>query len=213
MSRFSNVRFLVSAAAPEQFPRDEGAEVAFAGRSNAGKSSAINAIAQRRTLARTSKLPGRTRLLNFFELVPRGRIVDLPGYGFASAPASERERWAPLMEALRARDSFRGLFLVVDARRGLAQADEEVIEWSDPRRHRVHVLLAKADKLTRSAAAQALRDALGKVGEGVSVQLFSAHAATGVAQAQQTLAAWLTEKKTPATSSRSPGQTNPEQVS
>jgi GTP-binding protein len=213
MSRFSDVQFLVSAAAPEQFPRDEGAEVAFAGRSNAGKSSAINAITQRRSLARTSKLPGRTRLLNFFELAPHGRIVDLPGYGFANAPSSERQRWAPLMEALRARVSLRGLFLIVDVRRGLTEADAEVIRWSDPRQRRVHVLLSKADKLTRAAAAQGLRDVRSRIGEGVGVQLFSAHAGTGVAQAQDTLIAWLADKKTPVTSSRSPGQTNPAQVS
>ena len=213
MSRFSDVQFLVSAAAPEQFPRDEGAEVAFAGRSNAGKSSAINAITQRRSLARTSKLPGRTRLLNFFEVAPRGRIVDLPGYGFANAPASERQRWAPLMEALRARVSLRGLFLIVDARRGLTEADEEVIQWSDPRQRRVHVLLSKADKLTRAAAAQGLRAVRSRIAEGIGVQLFSAHAGTGVAEAQETLIAWLADKKTPVTSSRSPGQTNPAQVS
>lgn len=213
MSRFSDVQFLVSAAAPEQFPRDEGAEVAFAGRSNAGKSSAINAITQRRSLARTSKLPGRTRLLNFFEVAPRGRIVDLPGYGFANAPSSERQRWAPLMEALRARVSLRGLFLIVDVRRGLTEADEEVIQWSDPRQRRVHVLLSKADKLTRAAAAQGLRDVRSRIAEGIGVQLFSAHAGTGVAEAQETLIAWLADKKTPVTSSRSPGQTNPEQVS
>jgi GTP-binding protein len=195
MSRFSDVRFLLSAASAEQFPRDEGAEVAFAGRSNAGKSSAINAIAQRRALARTSKLPGRTRLLNFFELVPGGRLVDLPGYGFASAPLVERQRWAPLMDALRGRDSLRGLFLIVDARRGITEADVDVIEWTDPREHRVHILLSKVDKLTRAGAAQVLREARQKVGQQVSLQLFSAHAATGVAEAQDTLTAWLNQKK------------------
>ncbi len=182
MSRFTDVRFLVSAAAPAQFPTDEGTEVAFAGRSNAGKSSAINAIAQRRTLARTSKLPGRTRLLNFFELMPRGRIVDLPGYGYARAPESERRRWAPLMEALRARHSLCGVFLIVDARRGISAADEEVIAWSEPRLRRVHVLLAKMDKLTRAQAAQALATARRQLAPQVSVQLFSAHAGAGVAR-------------------------------
>jgi GTP-binding protein len=200
MSRFTDVRFLVSAAAPAQFPADEGTEVAFAGRSNAGKSSAINAIAQRRTLARTSKLPGRTRLLNFFELMPRARIVDLPGYGYARAPENERLRWAPLMEALRARRSLCGLFLIVDVRRGISEADEDVIAWSNPQQRHVHVLLAKTDKLTRSLASQALATARRQLGGQVSVQLFSAHAGGGVAQAQETLIAWLANKKTPVTS-------------
>src|ERR1700689_3396212 len=132
MSRFPDARFLVSAAAPAQFPPDEGAEVAFAGRSNAGKSSAINAIAQRRALARTSKAPGRTRLLNFFELLPQGRIAHLPGYGYASAPESERRTWAPLIDALHARVSLHGLFLIVDARRGISASDEGLIPWAGP---------------------------------------------------------------------------------
>jgi GTP-binding protein len=118
MSRFSQARFLVSAAAPAQFPGDYGIEVAFAGRSNAGKSSAINAIVGHSGLARASKTPGRTRLLNFFEMKVQRRIVDLPGYGYASAPAQDRERWIPLLEALRSRASLRGMILVVDARRG-----------------------------------------------------------------------------------------------
>src|SRR5580704_6435054 len=120
MSRFSAAQFLISAAAPAQFPPDFGAEVAFVGRSNAGKSSAINAITHRHGLARTSKLPGRTRLLNFFELAPGKRLVDLPGYGYASGPESERRAWRPLIDALHARASLHGLFVIVDARRGLA---------------------------------------------------------------------------------------------
>ena len=119
MSRFSQSTFLISAAAPAQFPPDVGAEVAFVGRSNAGKSSAINAITQRHGLARTSKIPGRTRLLNFFELYPGARLVDLPGYGYADVPAAQRRTWPPLIEALRERVSLRGLFVIVDARRGL----------------------------------------------------------------------------------------------
>ena len=187
MSRFPDARFLVSAAAPAQFPPDEGAEVAFAGRSNAGKSSAINAIAHRHALARTSKAPGRTRLLNFFELMPQGRIVDLPGYGYASAPESERRTWAPLIDALR-------------ARRGISEADQELIAWSNPLERSVHVLLSKVDKLTRNEAARVLKMAKTLLADEVSVQLFSAHAATGVAEAQGTLAHWLSDKKTPVTS-------------
>jgi GTP-binding protein len=205
MSRFPDARFLVSAAAPAQFPPDEGAEVAFAGRSNAGKSSAINAIAHRRALARTSKAPGRTRLLNFFELLPQGRIVDLPGYGYASAPESERRTWAPLIDALRVRRSLYGLFLIVDARRGVADADEELIAWSNPQQRGVHVLLSKVDKLTRHEATRVLQAARTRVAAGVSVQLFSAHAGSGVAEAQGKLAEWLSNKKTPVTSNEVTG--------
>jgi len=212
MSRFPDVRFLISAAAAAQFPPDEGAEVAFAGRSNAGKSSAINAIAQRRALARTSKAPGRTRLVNFFEVMPRGRIVDLPGYGYASAPESERRTWAPLIDALRARRSLAGLFLIVDARRGISASDQELIAWAHPGERGVHVLLSKVDKLTRSEGARLLQAASAQVSAAVSVQLFSAHASTGLAEAQGKLEEWLSNKKTPATSTRSPGQTNPAQV-
>ena len=200
MSRFPDARFLVSAAAPAQFPPDDGSEVAFAGRSNAGKSSAINAIAHRHALARTSKAPGRTRLLNFFELMPQGRIVDLPGYGYASAPESERRTWAPLIDALRARRSLYGLFLIVDARRGISEADQELIAWSNPLERSVHVLLSKVDKLTRNEGARVLKAAKTRLAAEVSVQLFSAHAATGVAEAQGTLAHWLSDKKTPVTS-------------
>lgn len=200
MSRFPHVRFLISAAAARQFPPDEGAEVAFAGRSNAGKSSAINAIAQRRALARISKAPGRTRLLNFFELIPGGRIVDLPGYGYASAPQNERRTWAPLIDALRARRSLAGLFLIVDVRRGVAASDQGFIDWAHGGACAVHVLLSKVDKLTRSEAARALKSARAEVAEGVSVQLFSAHAGVGVAEAQGKLQEWLANKKAPVTS-------------
>jgi GTP-binding protein len=200
MSRFPDVRFLVSAAAASQFPADDGAEVAFAGRSNAGKSSAINAMTQRRALARTSKAPGRTRLVNFFEVMPRARIVDLPGYGYASAPESERRTWAPLIDALRARSCLSGLFLIVDARRGISVSDQGLIDWADPDELGVHVLLSKADKLTRNEGARALKDAKSQVTANVSVQLFSAHAATGLAEAQGKLQEWLSHKKTPVTS-------------
>jgi GTP-binding protein len=190
MSRFHEVQFLLSAAAPAQFPPDVGAEVAFAGRSNAGKSSAINAITGRHRLARTSKTPGRTRLLNFFELSPSKRLVDLPGYGYASAPEAERRAWPLLIEALRARASLRGLFVIVDSRRGLTEADEALLSWAAPGQ-RVHVLLSKADKLSRSEAAAALRAAAATLADRATAQLFSALEGTGVEQAQDTLAAWF----------------------
>ncbi len=200
MAAFPNAKFLVSAAAPGQFPADRGAEVAFAGRSNAGKSSAINAIVGRQGLARTSKTPGRTRLLNFFELSPDQRIVDLPGYGYASAPESERREWPRLIEALRARDSLKGMFVIVDARRGIGEGDEGLLEWALPRQ-RVHVLLSKADKLSRNEGRQALAAAAGTLAGRATVQLFSAHAPAGLDEAQGVLRAWLASKeKTPVTS-------------
>jgi GTP-binding protein len=190
MSRFAGVRFMTSAASPTQFPPDAGAEVAFAGRSNAGKSSAINALMQRRGLARVSKTPGRTRLLNFFELTPARRLVDLPGYGYASAPAAERRLWPPLLDALRARQSLRGLFLIVDARRGVTAGDEGLLQWAQPTL-RVHVLLSKADKLSRAEAAAALRGAGAVLAGRATAQLFSAIKGTGVEEARELLVRWL----------------------
>ena len=190
MSRFQHASFILSAADPAQFPADIGAEVAFAGRSNAGKSSAINAITQRHGLARTSKTPGRTRLLNFFELAPQRRLVDLPGYGYASGPEDERRSWGPLIEALHERASLRGLFLIVDIRRGLTAGDEGLLEWLPPPR-KVHVLLSKADKLKRGEATRTLRATKGELAEAATAQLFSALDGTGVAEAQAKLLEWL----------------------
>jgi GTP-binding protein len=190
MSRLGEARFLTSVASTAQFPADAGAEVAFAGRSNAGKSSAINAITKRRGLARTSKTPGRTRLLNYFELSPMKRLVDLPGYGYAGVTASERAAWLPLLDTLRQRSSLTGLFLIVDSRRGLMEGDEALIQWSHGL-HRLHVLLSKADKLNRGEASAALRTAAAQIGARGTVQLFSALRGVGVDEAQATLTAWL----------------------
>lgn len=187
MSRFSHAEFLLSVAAPAQFPADTGAEVAFAGRSNSGKSSAINAIAGRKALARTSKTPGRTRLLNYFELGPGGRIVDLPGYGYAEVPPAERRIWVPLIDALRERESLRGLCLIVDARRGVRDEDLALIDWADPTRRAIHVLLSKVDKLNQSERAAAVAAARQILGEAATVQAFSAHSGLGVREAQDRL--------------------------
>jgi GTP-binding protein len=190
MSRLGEARFLTSVAAAAQFPPDVGAEVAFAGRSNAGKSSAINAITQRRALARTSKTPGRTRLLNYFELAPEKRLVDLPGYGYASVAAAERGTWLPLLERLRSRASLAGLFVIVDSRRGLTEGDEALIDWAGGA-HRLHVLLSKADKLNRGEAAAVLRATSTRLAGRGTAQLFSALRGIGLREAQETLAAWL----------------------
>ena len=197
MSVFPNVRFVLSAAQASQFPADRGAEVAFAGRSNAGKSSAINAIVQRHGLARVSRTPGRTRLLNFFEIGAEQRIVDLPGYGFAAAPEAERRTWGPMIAALRERQSLRGLVLIVDSRRGVAPEDENLIAWAreggrpEGEPMRVHVLLSKSDKLTRSEANRVLKEARATLGETVSAQLFSAQDKVGIDEAQRLLKAWI----------------------
>jgi GTP-binding protein len=198
LSLFPHVQFLVSAAQPSQFPRDHGAEVAFAGRSNVGKSSAINAIVQRHGLARVSRTPGRTRLVNFFELGAERRIVDLPGYGYAAAPEAERRTWAPLIGALRERVSLRGLVLIVDSRRGIKPEDANLIAWARERGEpmNIHVLLSKSDKLTRSEATKALRQAKSQLAGTATVQLFSTLDKTGIEEAQQVLKAW-TQRKNP----------------
>jgi GTP-binding protein len=183
---------VLSAAQPVHFPSDRGAEVAFAGRSNSGKSSAINAIVQRHGLARVSRTPGRTRLLNFFEVGPEQRIVDLPGYGYAAAPEAERRTWGPMIAALRERQSLRGLVLIVDSRRGVAAEDENLIAWArEGAPVQVHVLLSKSDKLTRSEGNKVLKEARGVLGETVSAQLFSAQDKVGIDEAQRLLKAWL----------------------
>jgi GTP-binding protein len=197
MSRFSQGRFLISAAAPAQFPPDLGAEVAFVGRSNSGKSSAINAITQRHGLARTSKTPGRTRLLNFFELGTLQRIVDLPGYGYAAGPQAERATWQPLIDGLLPRQSLRGLFMIVDSRRGMTEGDQALLDWAASVPH-VHVLLSKADKLNRSEGGKILRDTKSILANRATAQLFSVPDKTGVDEAQRTLASWLEEKFFPA---------------
>jgi GTP-binding protein len=191
VSRFPEVSFMLSAAAGGQFPADHGVEIAFAGRSNAGKSSAINVITARHGLARTSKTPGRTRLLNFFSLGGDRRIVDLPGYGFAAGPREERAGWKPLIDALRPRESLKGLFLVVDSRRGVSDSDLELIDWADPVRRRIHVLLTKADKLTAAEGRKAQAAAVAVLAGRATLQLFSALRRTGVEDAQDRLQGWL----------------------
>lgn len=195
MSRFSAASFLLSAADPAQFPPDRGLEIAFAGRSNAGKSSAINAILARRGLARSGKTPGQTRLVNFFGVGPERRVVDLPGYGYARVPERERSQWGPLIERLRERASLAGLFLIVDARRGISESDLALIAWADPARRAIHVLLSKADKLTRREASAALREARHGLPAHASVQLFSAVDGTGVAEAQRAFTQLLDQRE------------------
>jgi GTP-binding protein len=195
LSQFPNVRFLISAAAEEQFPADLGAEVAFAGRSNAGKSSAINAVLGRNGLARASKTPGRTRLLNFFEIDAGERIIDLPGYGYATAPPPEREQWIKLIARLPKRECVRGLFLIVDSRRGLRDEDGQLVEWAMSAGWQLHVLLTKADKLNQRERAEVLKESEAVLPEGMTAQVFSSTDKIGIPGAQKRLLQML---KTPA---------------
>jgi GTP-binding protein len=191
LSKYPDAAFLTSAAHSRQFPADVGTEVAFAGRSNSGKSSAINAIVGRRALARTSKTPGRTRLLNFFQLRPEARIVDLPGYGFAAASAAEKLTWAPMIDALARRGSLRGLFLIIDARRGVLPGDRQLLDWAAGAQCPVHVLLSKCDKLTRSELQQCVAKAQSALGDAASSQAFSAISGQGIEEARHQLDQWL----------------------
>jgi len=187
MSQFPNIRFLLSAASEEQFPADAGTEVLFAGRSNSGKSSAINTILVRNGLARASKTPGRTRLLNFFEIEEGRRILDLPGYGYAEASPPEKKQWIALIQKLPKRTCISGLFLIVDIRRGIKDQDEQLLNWADASSWPIHVLLTKADKLNQRDWAAALKEAGEILGEGVTVQVFSATDKIGVQAAQKRL--------------------------
>ena len=191
MSVYPNAQFLFSAAAAAQFPADSGAEVAIAGRSNAGKSSAINAITARNALARTSKMPGRTRLLNFFQLSEGKRLVDLPGYGFAEGPPPERDAWALLIDALAQRKCLKGLMVVVDSRRGLLPGDLQLLGWAEALEHPVHILLSKTDQLKRNEARVLLAKSTATLAGRASVQLFSARAGDGLDEARRTIDGWL----------------------
>lgn len=185
---------MLSIPDPRQAPSDTGAEVAFAGRSNAGKSSALNALTQRKSLARTSKTPGRTQHLVFFELDAERRLVDLPGYGYAKVPEKVRRQWGEAMETyFTNRQSLRGLILVMDVRHPLTEFDTQMLQWCQHAGMRVHILLTKADKLKRGPAMSTLLKVQKTLAQqnNVSVQLFSALKHTGVEQAREVLDAWL----------------------
>ncbi len=192
--RYSHARFMLSIPDPQQAPPDAGYEVAFAGRSNAGKSSALNALTRRKSLARTSKTPGRTQHLVFFELDGERRLVDLPGYGFAKVPEKVRRHWGLAMEAyLSGRESLRGLVLMMDVRHPLTDFDKQMLQWCQHAGMPVHILLTKADKLKRGPAMSTLLKVQKTLAEqpNVSVQLFSALKHTGVEQAREVLDTWL----------------------
>jgi GTP-binding protein len=180
-------QFAFGAAALSQLPLDEGAEVAFAGRSNAGKSSAINALTNRRKLAFVSKTPGRTQQINYYALDANRYLVDLPGYGYAKAPGGVQLEWQRFLGAyLQTRRSLRGLVVIMDARHPLTPLDARLLEWFAPSGKPVHVLLSKADKLTRQEQAKQLREvkaALAAHHPNSSAQLFSSVSRLGLEQA------------------------------
>jgi GTP-binding protein len=182
--------FIKSAARAADFPADAGRELAFVGRSNSGKSTALNLLAGVRKLARVSKTPGRTQLVNFFAFGGDRRLVDLPGYGFARVTAGVQERWERTLSTyLLERQSLVGLALTVDIRRGLGPLDRQLLEWLRPRRLPLIVLLTKSDKLSRAAAIAGQRAAAKELGEGARVVQFSAIDRDGVEQARR----WLAE--------------------
>jgi GTP-binding protein len=201
MSAYPEVKFVTSANQVGQLPPDTGAEVSVSGRSNAGKSSAINVITGRKGLARTSKAPGATRLINFFELEPGRRLVDLPGYGFAKVPGSMREHWGELISAyFKRRESLRGAIVVMDVRHPLTANDRDMLAMALSRNVPVHVLLTKADKLGRGSARQALAGFRRDAGKGITAQLFSALNGEGLEEARRTLERMLdgrVQKETP----------------
>ncbi len=196
---FQSAQFLISAPTLRQCPAEGGAEVAFAGRSNAGKSSAINTLTNNGKLARTSKTPGRTQLINFFSLENGEdlRLVDLPGYGYAKVPQQVKQEWQKhLSEYLYKRESLRGLVLMMDIRHPLQEFDSMMINWAVDAEMPVHVLLTKADKLKRGAAKgtllqfeQHMREA--EVDDLVTAQLFSSLKREGVDVLSQRLSSWL----------------------
>jgi GTP-binding protein len=188
---------LTSAAKFSQCPPDEGWEVAFAGRSNAGKSSAINSLTGNSKLAKTSRTPGRTQLINFFELSDSQRLVDLPGYGFAKVPLAVKREWTKQLESyLQKRQCLRGLILLMDVRHPLQAFDQQMLEWALTASMPVHILLTKADKLKKGPASATLhkvRAQLEPHRELVSVQLFSALKHTGHEALLTVLNTWLTD--------------------
>jgi GTP-binding protein len=184
--------FIKSAARPADFAPDTGREVAFVGRSNSGKSTAVNVITGARKLARVSKTPGRTQLLNFFSLGEERRLVDLPGYGFARVAPDVQALWRRSLEAyLSTRASLMGLVVTMDIRRGLTPLDDTLLRWLEPRELPVAVLLTKADKLSRGAGIAQERAVQKAVGAAVKLTRFSALTGDGVPQAQAWIEAWL----------------------
>ena len=189
-------QYLLSAHTTRQLPADGGTEVAFAGRSNAGKSSALNALTHRNGLARVSKTPGRTQQLVFFQVQPDRYLVDLPGYGYAKVPQELQAHWQAFIDQyFRTREALRGLVVVMDIRHPLKDYDRQMLGYAVQRGLPAHALLTKADKLGRGQQAQALRavkkELFSSFGDTVGVQTFSAESKQGVVEARAGVAGWL----------------------
>ena len=185
---FENIKFIKSASLVSQFPEDSGSEIAFVGRSNAGKSTALNAIFGRKNIAKTSKTPGRTQLINFFDVDDDCRVVDLPGYGFAAVSKEKRKQWDELISAyFRTRDALKGVFLIVDSRRMITELDRLFIDFYLPFDKSLHVILTKSDKLKKLGQIEALRSTQTSLGKVATIQLFSGTKKDGVAIAKQRL--------------------------
>lgn len=201
MSLFQHAKFFISAHQLRDLPPANGLEVAFAGRSNAGKSSALNTLANHNRLAYVSKQPGRTQLINFFSLNPdKGDnqfLVDLPGYGYAKVPEAMRAHWQTVLSRyLTERTSLVGLVLVMDCRHPLTPLDRQMLDWFAMREKPIHVLLTKADKLSRNAAHQTLnqvRTTLNTTWSNCTVQLFSSLKKQGVDEAEKIIGQWLAD--------------------
>lgn len=195
MPLFQNAEFFISAHQLRDLPPATGIEIAFAGRSNAGKSSAINTLANHNRLAYVSKQPGRTQLINFFSLGQDRYLVDLPGYGYAKVPEAMRKHWQLVLAAyLSQRFSLHGLVLVMDSRHPLTPLDRQMLDWFGPTGKPIHVLLTKSDKLSRSEAMKtlnAVRKELQEAWGNCTVQLFSSLKKQGVEEAEKIIGAWL----------------------
>lgn len=192
---YQQARFLQSATTINTLPPELGFEVAFSGRSNSGKSSTLNALCQQKSLARTSKTPGRTQLINFFSL-PEGKfLVDLPGYGYAKVPEKVKLEWQRFIESyLTRRFTLSGLVIVMDIRRPMLEHDLTMLSWAESRNLPTHIVLNKSDKLKRGQASNALlktRKQVKQYSQMVTVQIFSALKKVGVEQLQQQLDLWL----------------------
>ena len=194
---FNKISFLMSAPSIKQSPTDEGKEVAFAGRSNAGKSSVINTLTDNKKLARTSKTPGRTQLLNFFSLSEDRRLVDLPGYGFAKVPIIVKRNWdRNLAGYLQERQSLVGVVILMDIRHPLQKYDWQIIRWASESKMPVHLLLTKSDKLKRGAINNILLSvkeelAKEKLNASFTIQAFSSFKRFGLDELKQKLTIWL----------------------
>jgi len=188
----ASAKYFNSVHSLRQLPPDDGREVVFAGRSNAGKSSALNALTNQKGLARVSKTPGRTQALNYFEVAPGRHLVDLPGYGYAKVPEAMREAWkGTINRYFNERASLAGLVVVMDIRHPLREYDLQMLEFAVARGLPAHCLLTKADKLGRGEQARTLAAVRKQLGEAATAQVFSSDAKLGVDEARTIIGGWL----------------------